>query len=49
MPADAPNRMLAWGTFNLPKRVVVSPVIEWHDGFPYSAVDSRYFYLGDPN
>jgi hypothetical protein len=49
MPADAPNRVLAWGTFNLPRRVVVSPVVDWHDGFPYSSVDSRYFYAGTPN
>ena len=49
LAADAPNRVIAWGTFNLPKRVVVSPVIEWRDGFPYSAVDARYFYFGEPN
>jgi hypothetical protein len=49
LAADAPNRVLAWGTFNLPRRVVVSPVVEWRDGFPYSAVDARYFYVGDPN
>jgi carboxypeptidase family protein len=47
--ADSPNRVLAWGTFNLPRRVVVSPVVEWRDGFPYSNVDARYFYAGDPN
>jgi hypothetical protein len=49
LAADAPNRVLAWGTFNLPRRVVVSPVVEWHDGFPYSTVDARYFYAGEPN
>jgi carboxypeptidase family protein len=49
LAADAPNRVLAWGTFNLPRRVVVSPVVEWRDGFPYSAVDSRYFYASAPN
>jgi hypothetical protein len=49
MAADAPNRLLAWGTFNLPRRVVVSPVLDWHDGFPFSRVDSRYFYAGSPN
>jgi carboxypeptidase family protein len=49
LAADAPNRVLAWGTFNLPKRVVVSPVVEWHDGFPYSPVDTRYVYFGPPN
>ena len=49
LAADAPNRVLAWGTFNLPRRIVVSPVVEWRDGFPYSAVDYRYFYAGTPN
>ena len=49
LAADAPNRVLAWGTFNLPRSIVVSPVVDWHDGFPYSNVDSRYFYAGEPN
>src|SRR5262249_42534387 len=49
LAADAPNRVLAWGTFNLPRSIVVSPVVDWHDGFPYSNVDSRYFYAGTPN
>jgi hypothetical protein len=49
MAADAPNRLLTWGTFNLPRRIVVSPVVDWHDGFPYSRLDSRYFYAGTPN
>ena len=49
LAADAPNRVLAWGTFNLPRSIVVSPVVDWHDGFPYSNVDSRYYYAGKPN
>jgi hypothetical protein len=49
LPADAPHRWLAWGTANLPLGLVVSPVLEWHSGFPYSAVDSRYLYSGEPN
>jgi len=49
LSADAPNRVLAWGTFNLPRRIVVSPVVEWRDGFPYSIVDTRYFYASAPN
>lgn len=49
LAADAPNRVLAWGTFNLPRRVVVSPVVDWHDGFPYSLVDARYYYAGPAN
>jgi len=33
----------------MPFDFVASPVVEWHSGFPYSAVDSRYFYAGEPN
>lgn len=49
LPADARHRVVAWGTFNLPRRFVVSPVIEWHSGFPFSVVDERYRYFGTPN
>lgn len=49
LAADAPHRWLAWGTVNLPFGLVASPVMEWHSGFPHSVVDSRYFYLGEPN
>jgi hypothetical protein len=49
LPADARHRWIAWGTFNLPRRFVVSPVVEWHSGFPYSVVDERYRYFGTPN
>ena len=49
LPSDARDRILAWGTFNLPRRVVISPVTEWRSGFPYSAVDARYLYAGSPN
>jgi hypothetical protein len=49
LAADAPHRWLAWGTVNLPLGLVASPVLEWHSGFPYSVVDSRYLYAGEPN
>ncbi len=49
LSADARHRWLAWGTFNGPRGFVVSPVVEWHSGFPYSVLDSRYFYLGEPD
>jgi hypothetical protein len=49
LSSDARDRILAWGTFNLPRRVVISPVTEWRSGFPYSAVDPRYLYAGPPN
>jgi hypothetical protein len=49
LAADARHRVIVWGTFNLPRRIVVSPVVEWHSGFPYSIVDHRYRYVGTPN
>ena len=49
LPGDAPHRLLAWATIDLPAKVVVSPVTEWRSGFPYSVVDERYAYLGAPN
>jgi outer membrane receptor protein involved in Fe transport len=49
LTTDARDRVLAWGTFNLPRRIVVSPVAEWHSGFLYSAVNDRYLYEGAPN
>ncbi len=46
--SDAPHRVLVWGTFNLPGRVVISPVTEWHSGFPYSVLNDRYLYAAAP-
>jgi hypothetical protein len=46
---DAPHRVVLWGTFNVPGRVVVSPVTEWRSGFPYSVLNDRYLYAGAPN
>jgi carboxypeptidase family protein len=48
-PTDARHRWIAWGTFNLPRRSVVSPVVEVRSGFPYSALDLRYGYFEQPN
>jgi hypothetical protein len=48
-PTDARNRWITWGTFNLPRRVVVSPVVEIRSGFPFSAFDERYGYFERPN
>jgi hypothetical protein len=48
-PTDAQNRVLSWGTFDLPGRVVVSPVVEWRSGFPYATLNGMYQYEGPPN
>jgi hypothetical protein len=46
---DTRHRVITWGTFSLPRRITVSPVVEWRSGFPYSIVDQRHFYMGRPN
>jgi hypothetical protein len=46
---DANHRVLAWGTINLPFRIVISPATEWRSGFTFSARSSRYTYAGPPN
>jgi hypothetical protein len=48
-PFDARHRWIAWSTFNLPRRIVVSPVLEVRSGFPYSTFNQRYNYMGAPN
>jgi hypothetical protein len=49
LSTEAKNRLLAWGTINLPRRVVVSPVAEWRSGFPYSVMNHQYVYSETPN
>jgi hypothetical protein len=47
--ADAPNRVVGWGTFKLPHELVVTPRVDWRTGFPYSVLDAARQYLGEPN
>jgi hypothetical protein len=49
LPADLPNRFLAWGVIELPARFRVAPVIEARSGFPYSSIDAARQYVGIPN
>jgi len=49
LPADVPNRFLAWGIFHLPARISVSPFLEIRSGFPYTPIDESWNYVGDPN
>ena len=49
LSADAPHRLLTWGTFNLPGRFTCAPAVEWHSGFPYSALNARREYAGTLN
>ena len=47
--ADVPHRLRAWATVGLPRRVVVSPAVEWRSGFPFSVQDGFRHYAGAPN
>jgi hypothetical protein len=49
MPSNVPDRLVAWGRFKIPWKITVSPVLDLHSGFPYSAVDERQNYVGEPN
>jgi hypothetical protein len=48
-PGDVPHRLRGWATAGLPRRIVVSPAIEWRTGFPYSVLNVERSYVGTPN
>jgi hypothetical protein len=48
LPSNIPNRFVTWGRFNLPWKIVASPVLDIHTGFPYSALDELQNYVGPP-
>jgi len=49
LPADLPNRFLAWGMVQLPRKFRIAPVVEYRNGFPYFATDAAQNYVGVPN
>ena len=49
LPADVPNRVLAWGIVHLPWTITVAPFLEVRDGFPYSAIADDWTYVGPRN
>jgi len=46
---DAPNRFLAWGEFNGPWKLMLTPVLDIHTGFPYSVVNEKRDFIGPRN
>ena len=48
-PFDAPNRIIGWGDLALPKQITVSPVVDWHTGFPFSLIDENQNFVGARN
>jgi hypothetical protein len=49
LPFDAPNRALIWAQISMPWKLTVAPVVDVHDGFPYSVIDQYRDYVGVPN
>jgi hypothetical protein len=46
LPYDAPNRVLFWGSLRLPAKIEFWPVLDAHNGFPYSPVDDNLNFVG---
>jgi hypothetical protein len=46
LPFDTPQRFITWGTFNLSRKIVISPIFEVRRGFPYSVVDENQNFVG---
>jgi len=46
LPFDVPNRLIAWGTFALPHRITIAPIIEVRSGFPFSVRDGGQNFVG---
>jgi TonB dependent receptor/Carboxypeptidase regulatory-like domain len=46
---DAPNRVLTWGEFNAPGKLMLMPVLDIHTGFPYSVVNEWRDFIGPRN
>jgi hypothetical protein len=49
LPGDLPNRFLAWGVLQLPKKIRIAPLVEYRNGFPYAVTDAAQNYVGTPN
>jgi hypothetical protein len=49
LPTNVPDRVVTWGRFKFPRKITVSPLLDWHSGFPYSTFDELQNYLGPPN
>jgi hypothetical protein len=48
LPADLPNRFLAWGMLQLPAGFRVAPIVEYRSGFPYAVTDAAQNFVGVP-
>lgn len=49
LASDAPNRVLFWGVFGLPRKLDFVPTLDVHTGFPFSKLDENWNYVGRRN
>jgi hypothetical protein len=49
LPTNIPNRLVTWGQFPAPWKITVTPLVDFHTGFPYSNIDVFQNYVGSPN
>ena len=49
LSSDAPDRGLFWDIIGLPHKFDFVPILDVHTGFPYSAVDQDWNFLGPEN
>lgn len=45
LPSEVPNRFLLWGTYSLPKKMMVMPKVEVRSGFPFQYTDVYQNYV----
>jgi len=46
---DVPNRFLFWGEVTIPFKIILAPVLEIRDGFPFSLLDETRNFVGPRN
>jgi hypothetical protein len=50
LASNIPNRLVTWGRFSTHVwGINASPLLDWHSGFPFSLIDERQNYVGQPN
>ena len=45
MPSEIPNRFLLWGTYSLPRKIRLTPKVEFRNGFPFQPTDQTQQYV----
>jgi hypothetical protein len=45
LPSEIPNRFLLWGTYAIPKKIMLTTHVEFRNGFPYQTTDVFQQYV----